>query len=71
MPKDIPYKKNIDPLKAAKVKMTADIHRVSTRQVYRVIEGRQKNEKIIDVYMQLDEGINLLIEAVKKEVPFN
>jgi response regulator of citrate/malate metabolism len=60
-----------DPLRPAKIKITSDITRATDRQVRRVIRGDQMNEKIIDVYMQLDEGINLLIEAVKKSVPFN
>lgn len=61
-----------DPVVAARVKRTAKLVGVSPRQVYRVIKGKQINEKIIDTYMFLQEGEeNLLLEAVKKAVPFS
>ena len=60
-----------DPVIAARVKRTSELIGVSPRQVYRVIQGEQQNEKIMDTYMFLMEGEeNLLIEAVKKAVPF-
>ena len=60
-----------DTIKAARVIKTADVTGVSKRQVRRVIEGDQKNDKILEVYMEIEEGENLLLEAVKKAVPFN
>jgi hypothetical protein len=61
--------KERDPEKAIRVKRTAELAGVSERQVYRVIDGDQKNEEVLRIYMQLSEGENLLIEAIKKAVP--
>jgi predicted transcriptional regulator len=59
---------------AVRVKRTAEITGLSTRTIYRVIKGEEHDaetiEKVMSVYMQFSEGENLLIEAVKKAVPF-
>ena len=60
---------NRDTVTAAKVKMVADAKGLSPRSVKRIINGDQKNEKVLDDYMSLDEGINLLVQAIKKSVP--
>lgn len=56
---------------ATRVKRTAEICGVSPRHVYRVILGDQVNEEITLVYIELSEGENKLVEAVKKLVPLN
>ncbi|MFL5808078.1 MAG: hypothetical protein ACJ749_01075 [Flavisolibacter sp.] len=66
-----------DPEKTSRVRKVAQITGVSTRTVYRVIDGdvtTQKREEILTTYMELQEGENqvyenLLIKAVQKEVP--
>lgn len=55
---------------ATRVKRTAELCGVTPRQVYRVIQGEQVNESVLRVYMQLFEGENLLLAAVKQAVPF-
>lgn len=67
----IPSKKNLSTIKAATVIKTAIVTGVGQRQVQRVIKGEQKNDKVIEVFMKIEEGENLLLEAVKKAVPFN
>ena len=63
--KRIPY----DPQRPYLVKRTADIHRVSKRYVYMILDGERENEEIFSTYMELLEGSNALIELVKKAVP--
>lgn len=50
--------------------LVAEMYGVSKRYVNMVIEGTRMNENILISYMQLKEGKNLLVEAVKKAVPF-
>ncbi len=61
---------------AIRVKRTAVIVGVSKRTVYRVIRGDAKLdaetiEKVLHVFMSLEDGENKLVEAVKEAVPFN
>ena len=75
MPKNMRKTSERDSIKASRVKKTSILTGVSIRQIYRVIEGSQKNEKVLKVYMELQEKEekvfdNLLIKAVKKAVPF-
>jgi hypothetical protein len=56
---------------ATRVKRTADITGVSERYVYRVLNGERRSEKVLGIYMQLQEGENLLLQAVKELIPFN
>lgn len=62
--------KQRDAFKATLIHKTADITHVSTRQVRRVINGTSKNEAVMTVYMELLEGSNKLVDAVKMLVPF-
>lgn len=57
--------------RASTVKDTAELMGVSPRQVRRVLCGDQENEKIIEVFMEITERKNMLLEEVKKLVPFN
>ena len=57
-----------DPVRAARVKTVAELLGVSKRQVYRVIDGEQKNDLILETYMQINEGENLLLTAVKQSL---
>lgn len=56
---------------ATRVKRTAELSGVDVRSVYRVLNGQQHNEKVLGIYMQLQEGENLLLQAVKELIPFN
>ncbi len=56
--------------KASLVKKTADIHGVSTRFVYMVLNGERGNDEVFTTYMNLHEGVNDLVEAVKQMVQF-
>ena len=64
-----------NPETAIRVKRTAELVGVSTRTVYRVVIGdpqisKETAEKVMMVYMELKEGENQLIEAVRQLVPF-
>jgi len=64
-----------DPETAIRVKRTAEMLGVSPTTVYRVIIGddrisKETAEKVMMVYMELKDGENQLIEAVKQLVPF-
>lgn len=56
---------------ATRVKRTAELAGVSERYVYLVINGFRRSQKILGIYMQLQEGENLLLQAVKELIPFN
>lgn len=56
---------------ASLVEKTADVTNVSKRSVQRVIQGDQNNEKVLSVFMYLQEGENALIQEVKKLDLFN
>ena len=55
---------------AVRVQKTAIITGKSTRQVARVISGDSENEKVMEVYMFLNENENKLLAAAKKLVEF-
>lgn len=72
MQKIISNNRRRDSEKAIRVKRTADLVGCSTGQVYKVIRGEQVNQEILTTYMFLSEGEeNLLLQAVKKAIPFN
>lgn len=62
--------KKRDSVKTTLVAQTAEICGVSKRQVYRVLDGQQDNDQIMMVYMELRQGSQELVEAVKQLVPF-
>ena len=49
----------------------AAIHGVSARYVRMVINGEKQNDQILIDYLNYNVGKNRLIDAIKKEVPFN
>lgn len=51
---------------ATRVKRTAEICKVSPRQVYRVIIGYQVNEEVMSVYMHLEELEQAAVDIAKK-----
>lgn len=51
---------------ATRVKRTASICGVSTRAVYMVIFGDRVNEKIMNVYMHLEELEKAAVDIAKK-----
>jgi len=59
------------------VKKVAELHKVTPRYVNYILEGERSNDEIFMTYMDLQEGINALIQenelllAVKKLIPFN
>jgi len=56
--------------RAALINKTADMAGVTTRSVRRVLDGDQKNDKVLDAFMMLEEGENLLVQAVKELIGF-
>lgn len=62
--------KNRDVERAARVKKVARIAGVTEREVRNVLKGDRNNEKIISAYMEILEGENALMEAVKQLIPF-
>ncbi len=58
-------------LQAAMVQRVADICKLTPRQVRRVIKGDSKNEDVLRIYMELQEGENELIKHIKEIIPFN
>jgi hypothetical protein len=63
-----------DARRAALILQTAEITGVSQRHVQRIVNGHieitEKNEQVFAVFMDLKEGTNALLEAVKNTVPF-
>lgn len=57
--------------RAANVKDTAEVIGVSTSLVRKTLDMTRDNEKVVEVFMFLQEGKNLLLEEAKKLVPFN
>lgn len=64
------YKKGRDSEKAVRVKRTAITAGVSQSLVYKVIKGERVHDEVMRIYMQLEEGENLLLQAVKQAAPF-
>jgi len=60
-----------DVIRAATVKDTAEVTGVSPRFVNMVMNGERDNEVVVSVFMELQEGRNLLLQSVKKLVPFS
>lgn len=58
-------------IRAATVKDTAEVTGVSPRFVNMVMNGERDNEVVVSVFMELQEGRNLLLQSVKKLVPFS
>jgi hypothetical protein len=56
---------------ATRVKRTAILVGVSERYVYHVLNGERNSEEVLNIYMQLQEGEQILINAVKELIPFN
>jgi hypothetical protein len=61
-------KRNI--IQAARVQKTRDLTGKSARHIRRVINGECENEEVMMVYMELAEGENKLLQAVKTLLPF-
>lgn len=59
-----------DAINAARVIKTAECVGVSTSLVQKVIRGDRNNDKVLSVFMEIQEGENALLEQVKKLVPF-
>lgn len=61
--------------KALIVKKLSEMYELSKRQIYRIINGDQENEAVLNSYMYMQEGIDglssQLLDAVKKLVPIN
>lgn len=55
---------------AGRIKKTAELTGVSQRQVRRIVNGTCKNEFVFSTYMELYEGENQLVKAVKELVEF-
>jgi hypothetical protein len=51
------------------VKRVAELHHVSRRYVYYVLNGDRDNDEIFKTYMDLKEGNKALAEEAKKLIP--
>lgn len=60
-----------DSEKSFLVKKVAEMHKVSARYVYYILNGERDNDEIFKTYMDLKEGQNVLAEEVKKLIVFN
>jgi hypothetical protein len=60
-----------DTRRAATTIETAEVVGVSPRSVRRVLEQKQENETVLNVFMFLEEGKTELLKAAEKLVPFN
>ena len=56
---------------AFRVKMVAEITGLKPNGIYKILRGDRKNEEVFTTYMELLERDNLLLQEVKKLVPFN
>ncbi len=56
---------------ATRVERTAKLAGVSKRYVRLVINGERNNNNVMRIYMELQEGEDLLVKAVKELVPFS
>jgi predicted transcriptional regulator len=68
MPKSFDKPKKRDSEKATRVKKAAKLCGVSPRAVYKVLNGDFDNDKVLTVYMTLQEEENKLLNEVKKLV---
>lgn len=59
-----------DNARRARIKRTAEITGYSESMVEKVLADKRTNDNVFAVYMELLEGENALVEAVKKLVPF-
>jgi hypothetical protein len=57
--------------KAYRVKRTAEITGLKPDTVYAIIRGDRENEEVFTTYMELKERDDLLLQEIKKLVPFN
>lgn len=60
-----------DARRVATIKETAEIAKVSTRSVERVLNAEQKNDQVLSIFMTISEEHNKLLRSVKQLVPFN
>lgn len=58
-----------DPLKPFLVERVAGMKGVTKAYVYMVLRGERDNDDIFSCYMELQEGTEKLLEAVKTAVP--
>ena len=59
-----------DIIRAATVLETAELTGVSPRHVRRIMAGEQENENVLSTFMEIKERKNLLLQEVKKLIPF-
>ncbi len=69
MDKSIGIVKKRSVKRAALIKMTAETTGVSPETVKKVLSMDRRNNRVLAVYMELDEGMNLLLQEVKKLLP--
>lgn len=60
-----------DTRRAATILDTAELVGVSQSEVQKVLRGDRENEQVVAVFMEIQEGKNALLNAVKKLIPFN
>ena len=70
MVKNLDKTRGRDSENATRVARTAALCGVSVQWVRKVIRGDASDEKVLKVFMELQEGENALLEEVQKLVPF-
>ena len=60
-----------DTRRAATILDTAEVMGVSPNHVQKILRMDRENDQVVNVFMELTERKNLLIEEVKKLIPFN
>ena len=60
-------KRNI--VRAATIKKTADLLGVSTRYVRMVLDGDRESDQVMEVFMEISERENTLLQEVKNLLP--
>lgn len=53
------------------VKNVAEMTGFTPDYIYKIIAGERKNNEVLGLCMDLLEGSNVLVEEVKKLIPFN
>ena len=71
MAKNSNNKRTRDVRRAATVKDTAEITGLSPSEVQKVLRAERNNDTVVAVFMELTERQNLLLQEVKRLVPFN
>ncbi len=60
-----------DTIRAARIQKVAETLGKTPRYIRMVLNGDRENNQVLPLMMELQEGENKLLEAVKKLIPFD